>query len=331
MMIKLWLVFAFSSFALNQATTTLRPVVGIFTQPVPFQNEEILVASYVKYVEAAGARVIPVRYNWSRSKLRKVFGLINGLLLPGGAADLHPNKHQFFRSVSYMFQLAEESNQRGERFPIWGTCLGWEAMAVLVAGNYSVLSDSGPFNQPGNAASILAADRKSRLLRDLPESLFKQLSRQEVVFYAHELGVTLQAFRQHIAKANSPNGDCWHVVATSKDLNGREFVAMAENKCRPYMGVQFHPEKSLYEWYSKLNIPHSLAATGLSRHLIGVLSEELRQSRPSQAREADINAYSIHNMQAKFMGDSYYSQEYIFPRRRNKVLADSFTELAAVA
>ena len=38
-----------------------RPIVGILTQP-DMDGREYVAASYVKYVEAAGARVIAIRY-----------------------------------------------------------------------------------------------------------------------------------------------------------------------------------------------------------------------------------------------------------------------------
>jgi hypothetical protein len=38
-----------------------RPVIGILTQPDPF-GVEYIAASYVKFAEAAGARVVPLRY-----------------------------------------------------------------------------------------------------------------------------------------------------------------------------------------------------------------------------------------------------------------------------
>lgn len=76
----------------------LRPVIGVLTQPqrTPLGVEvEYVAASYVKFLEAAGARVVPLRYSASEEELRRVFDSINGVLFPGGAADLEPG-HVFF-------------------------------------------------------------------------------------------------------------------------------------------------------------------------------------------------------------------------------------------
>jgi gamma-glutamyl hydrolase len=42
----------------------------------------------VKYLEAAGAQIIPIKYDLDEEQLRKIFNNINGLFFPGGGADL---------------------------------------------------------------------------------------------------------------------------------------------------------------------------------------------------------------------------------------------------
>jgi hypothetical protein len=43
-----------------------------------------LAASYVKYIESAGARVVPINYYASEEELDDVFSKVNGFLFPGG-------------------------------------------------------------------------------------------------------------------------------------------------------------------------------------------------------------------------------------------------------
>ena len=45
-------------------------------------------ASYVKYLEMAGARVVIVRGHQTDQYYQDMFQLLNGLLLPGGDVDL---------------------------------------------------------------------------------------------------------------------------------------------------------------------------------------------------------------------------------------------------
>ncbi|XP_062254476.1 gamma-glutamyl hydrolase-like [Platichthys flesus] len=88
-------------------------------------------ACYVKYLEAAGARVVPVRLNLSEEEYTKIFNSINGFVLPGGSSDLLESPYS--RAAGIMFNLALRTNDASDYFPILGTCLGFEQLTVLTA------------------------------------------------------------------------------------------------------------------------------------------------------------------------------------------------------
>jgi hypothetical protein len=45
------------------------------------------------------------------------FQFINGLLLPGGGADLEPG-HKFYDTAALAVELAVQANERGDYFPV---------------------------------------------------------------------------------------------------------------------------------------------------------------------------------------------------------------------
>jgi hypothetical protein len=47
------------------------------------QNSSYVAAAYVKWIEAAGGRAVPIRFYVSDGELRRLFDSINGLILPG--------------------------------------------------------------------------------------------------------------------------------------------------------------------------------------------------------------------------------------------------------
>lgn len=55
--------------------------------------------------------------------------------------------------------------------------------------------------------------------------------------------------------------DEFHVLSLNRDKEGLEFISTLEHKRYPFYGVQFHPEKNLYEWVTGKNIPHGCNAT----------------------------------------------------------------------
>lgn len=109
-------------------------IIGIFAQPSHAAHPacggacEYIAASYVKWVESAGGRCVPIPYNASVPALETLFGRINGLLLPGGGNPL-PD------AARYMIGRALKANDAGDYFPVWGTCLGMEWLLQALAGD----------------------------------------------------------------------------------------------------------------------------------------------------------------------------------------------------
>ena len=72
-----------------------RPIVGVLAQecqpyfPESICNTSYIAASYVKYVESGGARVVPVMIDQSEEYYRTIFDSTNGLLIPGGDVSLN--------------------------------------------------------------------------------------------------------------------------------------------------------------------------------------------------------------------------------------------------
>ena len=83
-------------------------------------------AAYVKSLEAAGARVIPILYNEPMASLLNKLERVNGILFPGGGGD-------YMDVANLILDYAIQQNDQGKFYPIWGTCLGFERIAMLTA------------------------------------------------------------------------------------------------------------------------------------------------------------------------------------------------------
>lgn len=98
-----------------------RPTVGILTQQYN-STHTYIAASYVKWVEGAGARAVPLFYErWDQTAMLKMLHSVNGVLLPGGGAEF---KGAYWDALQTLFNYAKNANANGVHFPIWGTCLG---------------------------------------------------------------------------------------------------------------------------------------------------------------------------------------------------------------
>jgi gamma-glutamyl hydrolase len=149
-----------ASTTVKQTVVNEWPIIGIFTQPSTSKSGTCggdclyIAASYVKvfkfsfcveascfllqYVEAAGARVVPISYYATPAELDELLSSVNGVLFPGGGSS-YPS------SAQYAFDKIVELNKNGNvvlcssslfnhecvivsgnRLPLWGTCMGFQ-------------------------------------------------------------------------------------------------------------------------------------------------------------------------------------------------------------
>lgn len=74
-----------------------RPVIGVLVQEIskvfemmyPNRYSSFIAASYVKWVESGGARVVPVWIGRDKEYYQEIMSKTNGILLPGGNVDKH--------------------------------------------------------------------------------------------------------------------------------------------------------------------------------------------------------------------------------------------------
>ena len=110
------------------------PVIGIISrekmpglEPGTESDYNYIPASYVKWLESAGARSIAIFANSTGEDVDMVFQQINGLLMPGAEASGS-------QAETRLYQLAKEANENGETFPILGICWGFQHLPLLERG-----------------------------------------------------------------------------------------------------------------------------------------------------------------------------------------------------
>ena len=102
---------------------TFRPLIGVLSQggaPAP-EGYSYIAASYVKFIEAAGARAVPILHDMDRKEIERRFRAVNGIILPGGAQSLRPGE-KYYDAASLIFNLTLQANDDGDFFPLHGTC-----------------------------------------------------------------------------------------------------------------------------------------------------------------------------------------------------------------
>ena len=103
----------------SEEKLNLRPLIGIVSQggqPAP-KHSSYISASYVKFAEAAGARVVPILHDMSPEEVTRRFNAVNGIIIPGGSQDLHSG-NPYFDTAALVFDLTVKANDNGDYFPV---------------------------------------------------------------------------------------------------------------------------------------------------------------------------------------------------------------------
>ena len=295
-----------------------RPIIGVMAQSTKGERFEKLgqsyiAASYIKYLESSGARVVPIMNDLNEDETEKLFYSINGALFPGGGVNFVTSGYA--RIGKQIFNLAKKSYDAGDYFPIWGTCLGNQFLSVLASRDVNLLSrtDSENYTIPLNLSSNY---RNSKLFRDIPENLAKFLSTAPTTINMHHYSVLVSKFKE-----NENIRNFFRILSTNNDRNGEEFVSTMEGIKYPMYGIQWHAEKNTFEWTLNENIPHQEMSIKLTQYMSNFFVNEARQSQhkfPTPEEEAASLIYNYPPVYTRNM--SNFEQCYIFKTTNSRTL-----------
>lgn len=301
------------------------PVIGILSQPLGVElgatsdaDTTYIAASYVKFAESSGARVVPLHFDSSDAELTELFYQINGIIFPGGGADIKNrpgNRHR--QAANILYNLAMQANDGGNPFPIHGTCLGFQMLALMAAENDEVLCE-GCYTTDGTPMILNLTDAAatSRLFSDIPTGLLKAVTTQRITENSHVNGLEPKRY-----EGNTKLKEFYQILSRNTDpTNGKLFVSTMEGRRYPFSATQWHPEKNNFEWgkIGKLGyaaIPHSSDAVRLSQYVANNFVNRARQNFHRFSSNAALNSALIDNSPAVMDPQGYFSQIYQWPRR----------------
>lgn len=125
-----------------------RPIIGIMVQEVskvfelmyPNRFDSFIAASYVKWIESAGARVVPIWIGEEPLYYELIMSKINGILLPGGNIDKN-DRGGYAESAGLVMKIATEMNLRNDFFPIFGVGVGMDLMLYYTNDNQDITAN----------------------------------------------------------------------------------------------------------------------------------------------------------------------------------------------
>nr|DAD37759.1 TPA_asm: hypothetical protein HUJ06_008400 [Nelumbo nucifera] len=251
-----------SSSPTSDAALYFRPVIGILSHPGDgasgrlnnATNASYIAASYVKFVESAGARVIPLIYNEPAEILAEKLSLVNGVLFTGGKTK----RGLYYEIVERIFKHVLEKNDSGDHFPLFAICLGFELLSMIISKDDGILERFNALDQ----ASTLQFTEKSNIggtvFQRFPPELLKKLTTDCLVMQHHQYGVSPERFQE-----NPLLSSFFRILTTSKDEDGKVYVSTVQAYNYPVSAFQWHPEVVLMILWIFFCIPYNCNFTSL--------------------------------------------------------------------
>ncbi|XP_032653366.1 gamma-glutamyl hydrolase [Chelonoidis abingdonii] len=292
----------------NLRNSNERPIIGILAQETRSNTfrkygRSYIAASYVKFIESAGARVVPIRLYRSKKEYDKLFQSINGVLFPGGGVSLLTS--QYARVAKIFYKKALKANDKIDYFPVWGTCLGHQELTYLTSEkNLLVRTKTENISLP---LTFTTAAKDSRMFQNFPDDLLQKLATEPLTAHFHKWSLSMKDFRK-----NEKLRNFYKVLTTNTDGN-IEFASTMEAYKYPIYGVQWHPEKNPFEWKNVSGIPHSPSAVKVTYYIADFLVNEARKSLHHFPNKDEETEALIYNYAPVFSSAfSIYQQIYFF-------------------
>jgi gamma-glutamyl hydrolase len=249
---------------------SVQPVIGILTMP-PNPNDDKIDVSYVRitypsYLESGGAVVTPIYFNSTKQEIEEQFHTLSGIFFTGGPSK-PTDFHRYFATEQLLLSLALEYNQ-----PVWGTCLGFQSIADIIAGE-DILGDYEAENVE-LALNLTPAAESSRLFGkdSMSDEIRDLFTERNYTTNWHYYGVGVDVFDAHLA---IPGKD-FVATSTNVDINGVEFVSTMEHATKPIYATQWHPEANAFS-YDHDTVDHSPDAVRAMQYMANFFVKEARE------------------------------------------------------
>ncbi|KAH8302525.1 hypothetical protein KR044_007947, partial [Drosophila immigrans] len=307
------------------------PVVGIICIDLAQTLGEIykdrtyysyIAASYVNYVQSAGALVVPIWIGRERDYYETMMNLVNGVLLPGGAVFLDEDEakeqprftNDCVAAAQHIYEIAMQKNAAGGHFPVWGTCLGFQLMMINAARTKEVRTKCRKPRFEALPLQLTHDYAESQLFAGQPAELAQRMGSEPFACHQHRYCITESELRRYKLHED------WHVLATREDdEEAPRFVTLIEHRRYPMAGAQFHPEKVAYELlFAKpdtCRLSHTADCIQLAQHFAHFFVDACRRNANRFASVEQQARHMISNWQPVFCGKfvgSHWLECYLF-------------------
>lgn len=242
-----------------------KPIIAVVTNPVNLTDQSGMHSHvswhYIRWLEDAGARVVPLHYDYSESETIQLLKKVNGLLFQG--ADMFIPGGKVFKLAEFLIKEAPKM-----KIPIWGNCIGNQIL-------HAISSDISYIIQTPGVNTALANEIDFKNIKN--SKMFHYFSAKDIQNYQNpeefptlhvsSRGVSPIAYEEseNLSKILKPTSYAYY-------KNGVKYVSSAESKdpgsdLKLY-SVEFHPEKIPYAHEYVNSEAMNLSALRISQRIL---------------------------------------------------------------
>lgn len=225
-----------------------------FKPETPTTKKYIFSKPYANYIHLAGIDVYPILLSATREEIRVILSKVNGVMLPGGMSSvLNPDPNdptkQVLSSYSQMVKViideAKALNDKGDYFPVFGICLGFEAMVLVESDNVGIIEKKHTGLNYNATLTYTVNPSDTKFFSTFPPDLIDYMARVGCLHNFHEYMVDYNKLL-----ADPKVSETYNPISLSHSKDGSlSFVSVIEGKKYPFYGVQFHPELSVISYF----------------------------------------------------------------------------------
>ena len=146
------------------------------------------------FMRMGGLYPVYIPYNVSDNDLYPLLDQINGVYFTGGDLDLYDETtgklHPYTITSQKILNYALKVNDKGDYFPIMGTCQGLELLHILVANDTKALGWSTLINEHVNTR-FLDEDpqRNSKMFKQFDKTTIQAMKDTNILWHYHHRSV----------------------------------------------------------------------------------------------------------------------------------------------
>jgi len=253
-----------------------------------------------------------IPYDIPQDEFTQILDNLQGVIFTGGVIELFDNNGPtlFLQRVKHVLDFASSKNDEGIYYPVMSTCLGFQAMTIALSGMNPLLltCDFGDENRfhsvtPGQSYS------KARFWKLMDQDLVDTAFKTGNLYYSHNCG-----FHPEVILSSSAFNQNMNLLATSMTDYHKTFAALVEHKKYPFIGQQFHPEKTLFDKYETSWLPRDPVTKKFTSEIIFTLVDQVRK----YAVEFDKVPSFVQKYMEPFLDSmrppyDFFQEVYLFP------------------